>query len=181
MVYHHNDRACATDLAQDLRHRRVARAVRHGIRRLIDDARHLPALIAASIRPGSNESAGRQRSGRTRKGNAWLKTALVQAAHGAARMKGTALAAKYQRVAARRGAKRAIMAVAHRLLIIAYHVIARREPYHELGADYLERRRPAAVVDRLLQRLRQLGVDVTVTTGTPSGGPPAGAVLAATP
>ncbi len=123
-----------------------------------------PAHLAAwaGVAPGSNESAGRQRSGRTRKGNAWLKTALVQAAHGAARMQGTALAAKYRRVAARRGAKRAIMAVAHRLLIIAYHVIARREPYRELGADYLERRRPTALVDRLVQRLRQLGVDVTV-------------------
>ena len=142
-----------------------------------------PAHLAAwaGVAPGSNESAGRQRSGRTRKGNAWLKTALVQAAHGAARMKGTARAAKYRRVAARRGAKRAIMAVAHRLLIIAYHVIARREPYHELGPDYLERRRPAAVVDRLVQQLRQLGVNVTITTGAPSGGPPAGGVLAATP
>jgi transposase len=142
-----------------------------------------PAHLAAwaGVAPGSNESAGRQRSGRTRKGNAWLKTALVQAAHGAARMKGTALAAQYRRVAARRGAKRAIMAVAHRLLVIAYHVIARREPYHELGADYLERRRPVAVVDRLVQRLRQLGVEVTVTADAPGGVPPAGAVLAATP
>ena len=124
-----------------------------------------PAHLAAwaGVAPGSNESAGRQRSGRTRKGNAWLKAALVQAAHGAARMNGTALAAKYKRVAARRGAKRAIMAVAHRLLIIAYHVIARREPYHELGADYLERRRAPGTVDRLVQRLRQLGVEVTVT------------------
>ncbi len=142
-----------------------------------------PAHLAAwaGVAPGSNERAGRQRSGRTRKGNAWLKTALVQAAHGAARRKGTALAAQYQRVAARRGAKRAIMAVAHRLLVIAYHVIARREPYRELGADYLERRRPAAVVDRLVQRLRQLGVEVTVTADAPSGVPPAGGVLAATP
>ena len=142
-----------------------------------------PAHLAAwaGVAPGSNESAGRQRSGRTRKGNAWLKTALVQAAHGAARMKGTALAAKYRRVAARRGAKRAIMAVAHRLLIIAYHVIARREPYRELGADYLERRRPVAVVDRLVQRLRQLGVEVSVTVDAPSGVPPAGGVLTAAP
>ncbi len=142
-----------------------------------------PAHLAAwaGVAPGSNESAGRQRSGRTRKGNAWLKTALVQAAHGAARMKGTALAAQYQRVAARRGAKRAIMAVAHRLLIIAYHVIARREPYRELGADYLERRRPMAVVDRLVQRLRQLGVEVTVSTGEPPSTPPAGGVAVATP
>ena len=142
-----------------------------------------PAHLAAwaGVAPGSNESAGRQRSGRTRKGNAWLKTALVQAAHGAARMKGTALAAQYQRVAARRGAKRAIMAVAHRLLIIAYHVIARREPYRELGADYLERRRPAAAVDRLVRRLRQLGFEVTVSAGVPSVVPPADRPLAATP
>ncbi len=142
-----------------------------------------PAHLAAwaGVAPGSNESAGRQRSGRTRKGNAWLKTALVQAAHGAARTKGTALAAQYKRIAARRGTRRAIMAVAHRLLVIAYHVIARREPYHELGADYLERRRPAAAVDRLVQRLRQLGVEVTVTAGALGGVPPAGAALAATP
>lgn len=142
-----------------------------------------PAHLAAwaGVAPGSNESAGRQRSGRTRKGNAWLKAALVQAAHGAARMKGSALAAKYQRVAARRGAKRAIMAVAHRLLIIAYHVIARREPYHELGADYLERRRPAAVVDRLVRRLRHLGVDVIVMAEGQNAPPPAHTLPAAMP
>jgi transposase len=122
---------------------------------------HLAAW--AGVAPGNNESAGRQRSGRTRKGNAWLKTALVQAAHGAARMKGTALAAKYQRVAARRGAKRAIMAVAHRLLIIAYHVIARREPYHELGGPTTwMRRRPVALVERLSTDGCDSSVDVTV-------------------
>ena len=142
-------------------------------------AAHLAAW--AGVAPGNNESAGRQRSGRTRKGNAWLKTALVQAAHGAARMKGTALAAKYQRVRARRGAKRAIMAVAHRLLIIAYHVIARREPYRELGADYLERRQPVAIVDRLVQRLRQLGVDVTVIAEGQSAPRPTQAMPAAVP
>ncbi len=60
----------------------------------------------------------------------------------------------------RRGAKRAIMAVAHRLLIIVYQVIARREPSRELGADYLDRQRPAATADHLLRRLRQLGVEV---------------------
>lgn len=116
--------------------------------------------------PGNNESGGRQRSGKTRKGNTWLKTALVQAAHGAARAKGTALAARYQCIAGRRGAKRAIMAVAHRLLIIVYHVIARREPYRELGADYLDCQRPAATADRLLLRLRQLGVAVQVLPST---------------
>ena len=140
---------------------------------------HLAAW--AGVAPGNNESAGRQRSGRTRKGNVWLKTALVQAAHGAARTKGTALAAMYKRVAARRGAKRAIMAVAHRLLIIAYHVIARREPYRELGADYLERRTAPATVDRLVHKLRQLGVEVTVTAEPVSAVPPADAALAMTP
>jgi len=127
-----------------------------------------PAHLAAwaGVAPGNNESGGRRRSGKTRKGNTWLKTALVQAAHGAARTKGTALAARYQRVAGRRGAKRAIMAVAHRLLLIVYHVIARREPYRELGADYLDRQRPAATADRLLLRLRQLGVEVQVRPST---------------
>ncbi len=139
---------------------------------------HLAAW--AGVAPGNNERAGRQRSGRTRTGNAWLQTALVQAAHGAARMRGTALAAKYQRVAARRGAKRAIMAVAHRLLIIAYHVIARREPYRELGADYLERRHAPATVDRLVRRLQQLGVAVT-TTDIGSAVPPVGAAFATSP
>jgi transposase len=134
----------------------------------------------AGVAPGSNESAGRQRSGRTRKGNTWLKTALVQAAHGAARTKGTALAAKYQRVAARRGARRAIMAVAHRLLLIAYQVIVRREPYRELGRDYLERRRSSGTVDRLVRQLRDLGVEVTVAA--PAGPTsPADVVLATTP
>jgi transposase len=123
-----------------------------------------PAHLAAwaGVAPGNNESGGRQRAGKTRKGNTWLKTALVQAAHGAARAHGTALAARYRRIAARRGAKRAIMAVAHRLLIIAYHVIAQREPYRELGAGYLDRQQPAALADRLLRRLRQLGVEVQV-------------------
>jgi transposase len=121
---------------------------------------HLAAW--AGVAPGNNESGGRQRAGKTRKGNTWLKIALVQAAHGAARAQGTALAARYRRIAARRGAKRAIMAVAHRFLIIAYHVIAQREPYRELGADYLDRQQPAALADRLLRRLRQLGVEVQV-------------------
>ena len=87
---------------------------------------HLAAW--AGVAPGKSESGGRQRSGKTRKGNTWRKTALVQAAHGAARLRGTALAARYRRIAGRRGAKRAIMAVAHRLLVMVYHVIARREP-----------------------------------------------------
>ncbi len=73
------------------------------------------------------------------------------------------------------------MAVAHRLLIIAYHVIARREPYRELGADNLERQRSPTTVDRLVHRLRRLGVEVTVTSDMGSDLPRADAALATTP
>ena len=123
-----------------------------------------PAHLAswAGLCPGNHESGGRQRSGRTRKGNRWLRAALVAAAQAAARTKHSYLGAQYRRLAARRGAKKAILAVAHSLLIIAYHVIARREPYRELGADYFDRQRPAATADRLLRRLRRLGYDVTI-------------------
>lgn len=129
----------------------------------------------AGLCPGNNESGGRQRSGRTRKGNAWLRAALVASAQAAVRTKGSYLAAQYHRIAARRGAKKAIIAVAHTLLTIAYHVIARREPYHELGADYFDRQKPTATANRLLRRLRQLGFAVTIDVQ-----PPAGAALTAT-
>ena len=127
-----------------------------------------PAHLAswAGLCPGNHESGGRQRSGRTRKGNRWLRAALVAAAQAAARTKHSYLGAQYRRLAARRGAKKAILAVAHSLLVIAYHVIARREPYCELGADYFDRQQPAATADRLLRRLRRLGYDVT-TAPTP--------------
>jgi transposase len=123
-----------------------------------------PAHLAswAGLCPGNHESGGRQRSGRTRKGNRWLRAALVAAAQAAARTRHSYLGAQYRRLAARRGAKKAILAVAHSLLVIAYHVIARREPYRELGADYFDRQRPAATADRLLRRLRRLGYDVTI-------------------
>jgi transposase len=114
----------------------------------------------AGLAPGNNESAGRQRSGRTRKGNVWLRTILVQAAHAAAHTKHTALAARYRRIAARRGIKKAVVALAHALLVIIYHVIARRQPYHELGEDYLHRLDPAMRAKRLVRQLTHLGFDV---------------------
>lgn len=119
------------------------------------------ALAAwAGLAPGNNESAGRQRSGRTRKGNVWLRTILVQAAQAAAHTKDTALVARYRRIAARRGHKKAIVALAHTLLVIIYHVIARRQPYHELGADYFQRLDPATHANRLVHQLARLGFDV---------------------
>jgi transposase len=134
----------------------------------------------AGLTPGNNESAGRQRSGRARKGNVWLRTALVQAAQAAAHTKGTALAAQYHRIAARRGAQKAVIAVAHRLLVIAYHVILRHEPYHELGVGYVDRQRPAVTATRLVRRLERLGFQVAIAPTEPT--PPSSLVPApATP
>jgi transposase len=131
------------------------------------------ALAAwAGLAPGNNESAGRQRSGRTRKGNVWLRTALVQAAQAAARMKHTALAARYRRIAARRGAKKAVIALAHSLLVIAYHVILRRQPYHELGEDYLQQMEPEARAHRLVRQLSHLGFEVELRSHTAGDAPP---------
>ncbi len=128
------------------------------------------------LAPGNNESAGRQRSGRTRKGNTWLRAALVQAAKAAARMKHTALAARYHRIAARRGAKKATIALAHTLLVIAYHVILRREPYHELGEDYLNRLEPEARAKRLVRQLGRLGFEVALRR-TENGSPITGELV----
>ena len=123
-----------------------------------------PAQAAAwaGVAPGNNESAGKRRSGKTRKGNVWLKVALVQAARSAVHSKETYLAAQYRRIARRRGDKRAILAVAHKLLIIVYHVIKRREPYHELGADYFERRKPDVRAKSLVRQIERLGFQVTL-------------------
>jgi transposase len=137
------------------------------------------ALAAwAGLAPGNNESAGRQRSGRTRKGNVWLRTALVQAAQAAAHMKHTALAARYRRIAARRGAKKAVIALAHALLVIAYHVILRRQPYYELGEDYLQQTDPAARAQRLVRQLSHLGFDVELRSHAPGEALPAAVALA---
>jgi transposase len=132
------------------------------------------ALAAwAGLAPGNNESAGQQRSGRTRKGNTWLRAVLVQAAQAAAHTKHTSLAARYRRIAARRGAKRAVIALAHTILVIAYHLIARREPYQERGEDYLQHGDPERRTQRLVRQLGHLGFEVTLrptTTLVPSGG-----------
>jgi len=120
----------------------------------------------AGLVPGNHESAGKRLSVKTRKGNRTLCTALVQAAHGAAHTKNTYLAAQYHRLAARRGNKKAIIAVAHSILVIAYHLIQRQEPYRELGADYFDKRRPEATAKRLVKRLEHLGFDVQLSRPT---------------
>jgi len=121
-------------------------------------ADHLSAW--GGVAPGNDESAGKRRSGRTRPGNKALRTALNQAAQAAARTKNTYLAAQYRRIAARRGKKKAIMAVAHSILVIAYHLISRKEDYRELGGDYFDKRRPEATAKHLINRLEALGYTV---------------------
>ena len=122
-------------------------------------ADHLSAW--AGVAPGNNESAGKRYSGTTRHGNQALTAALVQAAHAAAHTRNTYLSAQYHRLAGRRGKKRAIVAVAHSILVSAYHIIQRKEPYHELGGDYFDKQRPEATAKRLLKRLQQLGYDIS--------------------
>jgi transposase len=112
--------------------------------------------------PGNDESAGKRRSGKTRKGNRWLRQALIEAAHGAAHTKDTYLAAQYRRLSARRGHKKAAVAIAHTILIILYHVLKRRRPYQDLGPNYFDERDKAAVQRQLVRRLEKLGYQVNL-------------------
>jgi transposase len=123
--------------------------------------RHLASW--AGVAPGNHQSAGKRLSGKTRKGSQALKTALVQAAHAAAKTKNTYLSAQYHRIAARRGAKRAALAVAHSILRIAYHIIQQGKPYYELEADYFDRRNRERTIRSLTRRLQKLGCNVSVT------------------
>jgi transposase len=118
-------------------------------------AKHLAAW--AGMCPGNHESAGKRKSGRTRKGSPWLRQALVEAAHGAARSKHTYIGAQYRRLAARRGKKKAAIAVGHTILVIAHHIMTRQEPYHELGPNYFDERNQHRVERQLVRRLERLG------------------------
>ncbi len=120
-----------------------------------------PRLAAwAGGAPGSDESAGKQRAGKTRKGNRPLRAILTQLAHAAVHTKGTYLSALYQRLAARRGKKRAIIAVAHAIMVSVFHMLSRQEPYRELGANYFDERRRQFTIDRLTRRIARLGYRV---------------------
>lgn len=114
------------------------------------------------VAPGNNESAGKRKSGKTRKGNKKLRSVLVEAARAAARTKDTYLSAQYHRIAARRGANRAAVAVAHSILTIIYYILKRKQTYIEPGANYYEECKKETIVKQSIKKLEALGLKVTV-------------------
>lgn len=114
----------------------------------------------AGMCPGNNESAGKHRSGKTRKANPWLRCALTEAAQAAGRSKGTYLAAQYHRIVSRRGKKKASVAVGHTILVTTYHMLRNNSTYQEFGESYFDELHHHTVKNRLVRRLEDLGYGV---------------------
>ncbi len=117
----------------------------------------------AGMAPGNNESAGKRRRAKARKGNRWLRTILVECGHAAGNTRNTALAAIYRRMIIRAGRKHAAFVVGRHILNIAYHLLAERTTYRELGPSYFEQRRADQLKRRCLDQLRNLGFQATLT------------------
>jgi transposase len=117
----------------------------------------------AGLCPRNDESAGKRRSVRMRKGAPWLKTTLVQCAWAASRKKASYLQAQFHRLRARRGAKKAIGALAASILTTVYHMLIGGELYHDLGPDHFDRRAKTTQTRRLVTRLQNLGYAVQIT------------------
>jgi transposase len=126
-------------------------------------AKHLASW--AGVCPGNNESAGKRKSGQPTKGNKSVRTVLVEAAWAATRAKGTFLQAKYQHLVKRMPKQKALGAIAHRLLVISYHLLSRRVPYVELGTAPLDHQQVERQRRRLVAQLKTLGVRVTIEEG----------------
>jgi transposase len=124
------------------------------------DADHLSSW--AGMSPGNDERAGKRRSGKTTKGNKWLRRTLSQAAWASTRHKGGYLSAQYRRLASRRGKKRAIVAVGHTILVVAYDILKDAVEYHDLGGDHFDRLRRERTVTNLVSRLQRLGYNVAL-------------------
>lgn len=122
--------------------------------------RHLASW--AKVCPGNRRSAGKAKPEHTGHGNPWLRSTLVEMAWAASRSKNTFLSAQYHRLAPRLGRKRAVMAVAHTLLVIAYHILRDSKPYEELGANFHDQRSQELVARRLTKRLEAMGFQVTL-------------------
>ena len=116
----------------------------------------------AGMSPGNNESAGKRKSGRTRKGSKALRTALVEAAKAASHSKDTYLSAKYHRLAARRGSNRASVAVGHSILVTIYHLLKTRQMYKDLGANFLDDSKKQSAIRRHIKTLESLGVKIQI-------------------
>ena len=116
----------------------------------------------AGMCPGNNESAGKRKSGKTSKGSRYLRAALVQAAWAASHQKDSYLSAQYRRMVKRMGKKKALVAVAHSILVIIYHVLKERTEYKDMGGEYFERRNLEKQRRRLIKQLESLGLKVTV-------------------
>lgn len=136
------------------------------------DSAHLASW--AGLCPGNNESAGKRQSGRTRKGNHYVRRALAQNAWAVAHMKHCCLTSVFLRIARHRGNKKAAVAIAHKILVIVFHIIRDGEVYHELGADLQDQLHPTRTINRLTRRLENLGYTVQLTERTeplPTVGP----------
>jgi transposase len=135
------------------------------IRSRFPSAAHLCSWIG--LVPGHNESAGKRKPSRTRKGNKYLRSALTEVAH-SIRGSDNYLGAQYRRIAARKGKHRAAIAVAHSIMTIAYHLLTRGEDYRDLGANYFETRQQDIIVKQSVRKLENLGFTVTLSTPTAS-------------
>jgi transposase len=116
----------------------------------------------AGMCPGNHESAGKRLSGKTNKGSTYLRNALIQSAWAASHTKQTYLAAQFRRLVRTKGQKRALVAVGHSILVIAYHILQQRAGYRELGGDYFDRQHTERIQRNLIRRLERLGLKVTV-------------------
>lgn len=117
----------------------------------------------AKLRPGDNESAGKQRSSHVGHGNRWLRGAMTQCAWAAGRTKKSYFSAHYKRIMRRRGKKRALVAVANSLMVVIYHMLKNGTEFHDLGPDYLDRLEPDRLAGMLVKRLEKLGHQVTLS------------------
>ena len=123
-------------------------------------ASHIASWVGLS--PGNNESAGKRKQAKTTKGNPLLRSTLIQAAKSAAKTKDTYLSAQYHRIAARRGANKAAVAVAHSIIVIVYCMLKHHQPFNEMGADYFAKNNAKAIKNRAVKQLEMLGYQVKI-------------------
>lgn len=116
----------------------------------------------AGLAPGDNESAGKRKSTRTRKGNKHIRAALVESSRSIARLKGTYLNTKYSNIVSRRGKKKAAVAVAREIMVSIYHILKNKQPYAELGPDYLNRKNKESIARKAVKKLESLGYEVEI-------------------